>query len=363
MAKLSIKKEPFLALLLFLVICLSYSIDSSVSSSFNKKMELSNNYKDIEFSFIETNGIKMRIAQKGEGPLVLLVHGWPESWYSWRHQILSLSEQGYRVVAPDMRGYGETDSPDDSNEYNIKKLTADMVGILDALGAETATIVGHDWGSPVAAHSALFYPERFTKLVLMSVPYTGRPEASPLGSLRAVFGDNFFYMLHHNEPGGIAEKEYDSDVRGILKRLYTSPDTPREDPEVTDPHKSAGGWLKRLGEPKEMPKWLLQEDLDYLVSQFEKAGFTGGVNYYRNLDTNWEITKDIEDLKIKAPTLFISGKDDMVIRGASAEELKISMKDHVEKLEGVVLFPGIGHWVQQEEPDKTNQALLEFLGN
>jgi len=339
------------------------SIDTFSSSSFNKNMEISKKYQGIEFSYIETNGIKMRIAQKGEGPMVLLVHGWPESWYSWRHQIMSLSEQGYRVVAPDMRGYGETDSPESPSEYNIKKLTADMVGVLDALGEETATIVGHDWGSPVAAHSAIFYPERFTKLVLMSVPYTGRAAASPLSSLKAAFGDNFFYMLHHNEPGGIAEKEYDSDVRGILKKLYTSPDTPREDPEVTDPHKSAGGWLKRLGEPKEMPDWLLQEDLDYLVVQFEKAGFRGGVNYYRNIDTNWKITEDMEDLRIKVPTLFVAGKEDMVIQGASTSGLEASMKDHVTSLIDVTLFPNTGHWVQQEEPEKTTQALLKFLDN
>ena len=133
----------------------------------------------VKFSFIETNGIKMRIAEMGEGPLVLLAHGWPESWYSWRHQLVGLSQAGFRVIAPDMRGYGETDAPSELDEYDVTHLTADMVGILDALGETTAYIVGHDWGAPVATFSALFYPERFTKLVIMSVPYNGRQDHTP----------------------------------------------------------------------------------------------------------------------------------------------------------------------------------------
>jgi len=316
----------------------------------------------VSLRTIESNGIEMRIAEMGEGPVVLFAHGWPESWYSWRHQIAGLAAAGYKVVAPDMRGYGETDAPPLEEDYNIVTLAADMVGILDALGVEKATMVGHDWGAPVAAHSVLFHPERFNALVLMSVPYGGRGPSSPMAGMRAGFGDNFFYILYHNEPGGVAEAEYDGDPRGLLSRLYLSPDSPREAPTVTDPKRAAGGWIPRLGAAKGLPDWLAQEDLDYYVSQFENAGFRGGVNYYRNIERNWELTEDVEDQRIKVPTLFIAGEQDVVIGGATAEMLETRMGPVVPDLRGVVLFPGIGHWVQQEAPEETNAAMLEFLG-
>ena len=158
-----------------------YSYAEEIEHKGNHEVNMNESpLEGVKFSFIETNGIKMRIAEMGEGPLVLLAHGWPESWYSWRHQLVGLSQAGFRVIAPDMRGYGETDAPSEIDEYDVNHLTADMVGILDALGETTAYIVGHDWGAPVATFSALFYPERFTKLVIMSVPYNGRQDQNPI---------------------------------------------------------------------------------------------------------------------------------------------------------------------------------------
>jgi pimeloyl-ACP methyl ester carboxylesterase len=315
----------------------------------------------ISFQHIESNGISMRVAEMGEGPAVLLAHGWPESWYSWRHQLKGLSEAGYRVLAPDMRGYGETDAPEAVEEYNVVTLVADMVGVLDALGIEQATMVGHDWGAPVAAHSVLLHPERFNGLILLSVPHRGRGPAPPLAGMRANFGDDFFYMLYHNEPGGVAEAEYDSDPRGFLSRIYQSPDAERDPPEITDPKRAAGGWIPRIGAPKGLPDWLTQADLDYYVSQFERAGFRGGVNYYRNLDRNWALTEHLAGAQVTVPTLFIAGEQDLVIAGASTEALETAMAGAVPDLRGVELFPGIGHWVQQEAPEATNAAMLEFL--
>lgn len=316
----------------------------------------------VSFRDIETNGIRMRIAQAGTtGPLVLLAHGWPESWYSWRHQFAPLVAAGYRVVAPMMRGYGDTDAPDAVDEYDIVHLAGDMVGILDALGEETAIMVGHDWGALVAWHSVLLHPSRFTALIAMSVPYSGRPPQSPLVTWQQSFGDNFYYILYHNEPGGVAEKEYDADPRGLLSRLYLSPTSPREAPEITDPKRSAGGWIGRLGAARELPDWLTADDLDYIVGQFEKSGFRGGINYYRNFHRNWEITPQLTDKKIPIPTLFIAGTRDVVIAGATAERLQGGMARVVEDLRGVVLIPDIGHWVQQEAPAQTNAAMLEFL--
>lgn len=317
----------------------------------------------INFRFIESNGLRMRIAEAGNGPLILLAHGWPESWYSWRHQILMLAEAGYHVVAPDMRGYGETDKPADVDDYDIEHLAGDLVGILDALGEETAILVGHDWGSIVAWTTVLLHPTRFTALIAMSVPYGGRVAQSPMDSWRQAYGDNFFYILYHNEAEGVAEAEYDANPSGLISRLYLSPSSPREPAVITDPLRSAGGWIDRLGAPLGLPDWLTQDDLDYVVSQFEHAGFRGGINYYRNFHRNWEITEHLEDAKIEIPVLFIAGTRDMVIAGADEERLTATISRATEDLRGVVLIPEIGHWVQQEAPEQTNAAMLEFLND
>jgi pimeloyl-ACP methyl ester carboxylesterase len=318
----------------------------------------------VEFKTIHANGIRMRIAMAGsenrDGRLCLLAHGWPESWYNWRHQIPFLVEQGYRVAVPDMRGYGETEAPAEVQAYDIRSLSDDMAGILDALGEEQAIMIGHDWGAIVAWHAVLFYPGRFSALIAMSVPYAGRPAESLYESYRKRHGENFFYMLYHNAPGGIAEKEYDADPHGIISRLYLSPDSPREAPVIADRHHSAGGWIGRLGAPKGLPSWLSADDLAYVVDQFSRSGFRGGVNYYRNLHRNWEITADLDPV-VRVPTLFIAGEKDMVIHGASKEQLAAAIGRVVPDLRGVELFPGIGHWVQQEAPQQTNAAMASFL--
>lgn len=315
----------------------------------------------VRFRFIETNGIRMRTAEAGdEGPLVLLAHGFPESWYSWRHQLTAIADAGYRVVAPDMRGYGETDAPPEVDDYDIEQLAADMVGVLDEMGDEQAVIIGHDWGALVAWYSVLLHPSRFSGLVAMSVPYGGRAARSPVESWQEQFGDNFYYILYHQEPG-VAEAEYDADPRGLLSRLYLSPDSPRDPPAVTDPLRSAGGWIPRLGAPRAQPAWLTEADLDYYASQFEQAGFRGGVNYYRNFHRNWEITPQLADAQVTVPTRFIAGERDVVIGGADQAALTSRMAPVVPDLRGVVLLPDTGHWVQQERPEETNAAILEFL--
>jgi len=192
------------------------------------------------------------------------------------------------------------------------------------------------------------------------VPYGGRAPQSPLEGWQAVFGDNFYYILYHQEPG-VADAECDADPRGLLSRLYLSPDAPRHPPEVTDPLRSAGGCIPRLGAPVEAPEWLTGADLDYDVAQFEEAGFRGGVNYYRNFHRNWEITPQLAGVQVAVPTRFIAGERDVVIAGANADMLTESMGRVVPDLRGVVLLPAAGHWVQHELPEDTNVAILEFL--
>jgi len=313
-----------------------------------------------KFSAITSNGISMRVAEAGSGPAVLFIHGWPESWYSWRHQLEGLAAQGYRVIAPDMRGYGETDSPAEASQYSVDILAKDVVGVLDALNIDKATLVGHDWGAMVVWNTAVFHPQRFNGVIGMSVPYVPRADRPPLEIWKEQMGENFFYITYHNEPGGVAEAEYDSDPRAMITALYASPDTPREDPVITDPKRSAGGFIGRLGTPKEIPSWITQQELDYYISEFTRSGFRGGVNYYRNFDTNWHLTADVDPV-LQIPSAFISGRADMVIGGADETGLKAMMGPLMSDLREITLIDNIGHWVQQEAPTETNAAIVRFI--
>ncbi len=314
----------------------------------------------VHFRMVKTNGVTLRVAEAGKGPLVVLVHGWPESWYSWRHQIPALAAAGYHVIAPDLRGYGGSDRPPAVEDYDIEHLSGDIVGLLDALGEKRAVLIGHDWGAIVTWNTVLLHPDRFSAMIAMSVPNGGRAAGPPLAAMKAANGDNFYYILYHQEPG-VAEKEYDADPRGLLSRLYASNDTPRDPPTVVDPKRSAGGWIPRLGAPKQLPSWLTQADLDYFVGQFEHAGFRGGVNYYRNFDRNWQITPQLSGARIKVPVAFVAGEDDIVIRGAKAPALRATMSRVADDLREVKLVPGAGHWVQQEKPQDVNAFILDFL--
>ena len=310
---------------------------------------------------VQSNGIKMRIAEQGSGPLVVLLHGWPESWYSWRYQLPALAKAGYHVVAPDMRGFGGTEAPPAVDDYTIQKLTGDVVGLLDALHEKTAVVIGHDWGATVAWYSVLMHPERFRAIVAMSVPLRPRTAESPMTVARHTYGDRFYYQLYFQQPGA-AEKELDGNPREFLSRIYASPSTPRTPPQVTDPAASAGGWTVRIGKPSETVPWLSAADLDYYVAEFQRTGFRGGLNYYRNIDRNWETTEQLAQTRISVPALFIAGEKDLVISGATKAQLLAMMGPRVDDLR-VDLYPNTGHWVQQERADEVNGAIATFLSS
>jgi pimeloyl-ACP methyl ester carboxylesterase len=313
---------------------------------------------DISHREIPTNGIKLHIAEAGSGPLVLLVHGFPESWYSWRHQIPALAAAGYHAVAVDVRGYGRSDAPAPVEAYSMKNMTADMAGVVDTLGEKPAVIVGHDWGAPIAWTSAILYPQHFRGVVGMSVPFLPRSPLPPTQLFKQVFGDNFFYILYFQKPG-VAEAELEADVRRSM-RLFLYAASGEAAPEAV-------GWVKKkdarflegMPEPKTLPTWLTEADIDYFTAEFERTGFRGGLNRYRNMDRDWEELPQLEGAKVLQPALFVCGdKDGVIAMNPTGIE---AMKPNVPNLQGIVMLPGAGHWTQQERPVEVNAALIDFL--
>ncbi|HZU74754.1 MAG TPA: alpha/beta hydrolase [Acidimicrobiales bacterium] len=304
---------------------------------------------------VATNGVELRVTEAGEGPLVVLAHGFPELAYSWRHQIPFLAEAGFRVVAPDQRGYGGSSRPAAVEDYDILHLTGDLVGLLDDIGEDRAVFVGHDWGSIVAWNMALLHPERVAAVVGMSVPFLPRSPLPPVQLMRQVFGSSFFYIVYFQEPG-VADAELGRDPATTMRRLLAA--APRAGAlDETAMADDGRGFVERMQEPEALPGWLTQAELDHYSDEFSRTGFTGGLNWYRNLDRNWEMTPELSDAKVTVPSLFIGGADDPVLVMSPPSVMDGHLLDH----RGTVLIPGAGHWVQQEAPTAVNTALLEFL--
>lgn len=307
---------------------------------------------------LETRGIRLHVVEQGQGPLVLLLHGFPESWYSYRHQLPALARAGYRAVAPDQRGYGDSDKPHAIEAYDQVTLVQDAVGLLDALGEEQAIVVGHDWGAPVAWHMALLYPERVRAVVGMSVPYGGRPASAPLARLQETFKDIFFYMLYFQEPG-VAEAELEADVRRSLRVFYYSGSGDAPAGAAFSPQPKSAKLLDTMADTETLPPWLSEADLDYFTAQFERGGFRGPLNWYRNFDRSWERTVALAGKKIEQPALFIAGDRDPVLAWSKRQLERLP--ELAPQLRGTVLLPGCGHWVQQERPEDVNTALVRFF--
>jgi pimeloyl-ACP methyl ester carboxylesterase len=320
----------------------------------------------VKHRIVETNGIRMHLAEAGAGPLVVLCHGFPESWYSWRHQLNALADAGFRAVAPDMRGYGQTDRPDEIERYTLLHLVGDMVGLLDALDAESAVIAGHDWGAPVAWHAALLRPDRFRAVIGLSVPYRPRGQARPT-TLMPTTDDALFYQLYFQSPG-VAESELERDVRRSMRTvLYSaSGDVPRRDtggaaPGAVGMVPRSGGFLSRMADPATLPPWLTGTDLDFYTAEFERTGFRGGLNWYRNIDRNWELLAPFAGARVTVPALYVAGDRDLVVAFRGMDQLLPNLSRFVPQLRGTIMLPGCGHWTQQERPSKVNAAMIDFL--
>jgi pimeloyl-ACP methyl ester carboxylesterase len=308
---------------------------------------------------LDVNGIRMRVADRGRGPLVLFCHGWPETGHSWRHQLAAVAAAGFRAVAPDMRGYGGTEAPQAIEQYTLLHLVGDMVALVKALGDERAVIVGHDWGAPVAWHAALLRPDVFHAVVGMSVPYSPPSRTDLLSALEAQ-GIHTFYMQYFQTPG-VAEAELERDVEASLRRIYFSASGDRPGGGLFGLIPPGQGLLDRTIDPELLPPWLKAEDIAHCAAEFRRSGFRGGLNWYRNLRRSSELLAAWRGCVIQQPSMFIAGSRDAVLKfpGFAAQIERFGRT--LPGLTGSHLLEGAGHWVQRERADAVNALLLDFL--
>jgi len=299
-----------------------------------------------------TNDIDMEVFEQGEGFPVILAHGFPELAYSWRFQIPVLAEAGYRVIAPNQRGYGETDKPEQVEAYDIRHLCGDLNGLLDALGLEKAIFIGHDWGGPVVWNMALIHPERVAGVVGMSVAFSPRGDSDPLARMEELFGPEH-YIVHFNRQPGVADAAFDADPERFLSNTFRHRQWVDRKPRSSSSGSSTSLSLMRLlnsanpsGEPL-----MAKEELDVFIAAFSKGGFTGPINWYRNSTRNWETSADLPQ-RIDVPCAMIYGEHDAVPKGRDFSE-------YVPNLETITL--DCGHWIQQEKPEEVNAFLLDWL--
>ncbi|MFZ9406949.1 MAG: alpha/beta fold hydrolase [Burkholderiaceae bacterium] len=316
----------------------------------------------MKFIDIPTNGIHLRAAIAGSGPLVLMVHGFPESWYSWRHQIGPIAQAGFTACAIDVRGYGGSDKPQAVEAYSLANITADVAGVIEAISPDgQAVVIGHDWGAPIVWNTALTRPDRVRAVAGLSVPWTGIPQVCFLDAVKAAYTakGRFFYQVYFQDEG-VAEAELEADVRTSLRKFYyaISGDAP-EGSWPLKPHGAA--LLEGLTDPQPFPAWLSAEDEAYFVAEFQRSGFRGPLNRYRNHQRDFEWQQQFKDKRIEQPALFIGGERDLVLRMIPGMDMVERMKPHLPALQGAHLLPGIGHWTQQEAPEAVNRILLEWL--
>ena len=317
---------------------------------------------DLRHRIEHVNGVRIHCVEAGAGPLVLLVHGFPESWYSYRHQLHALAEAGYRAVAIDVRGYGRSSAPTLIEAYRMLCHVGDNVELVSALGEQQAVIVGHDWGAPIAWNSALLRPDVFRAVVGISVPYAPAGAIPPSQVFRMMGGAEEFYIEYFQQPGR-AEAEIEANVREWLLGFYYSasgnvpPMLPGNGSMATI---ASGTKMKdRFHYPDPMPSWLTEQDLDVYAAEFERTGLSGGLNRYRNVDRDWEDLGVFRGRPIDVPSMFVGGEKDGPTLWGAPSIAKFSVT--LPKLYRSIILPGCGHWVQQERADEVTAALLEFL--
>jgi pimeloyl-ACP methyl ester carboxylesterase len=330
---------------------------------------------DLTHRFVHVNGVRLHIAEQGEGPLVVLLHGWPESWYSWRHQFEPLVAAGYRVVAPDQRGYARSEQPTDVASYSLLHLVGDVLALVRELGEEQAVLVGHDWGAPVAWTAAMLRPDVVRAVAGLSIPPILPGGMVPPSVTRTQYGEHF-YQIYFQEPG-VADTEFAKDLSETFRRFLVgasgdSPDFEEPRPLVVP---EGLGLLDAMPESPELPAWLTEEDIQVYAEDFALHGeraFTGAFNWYRNIERNNELLAPFQGRGIEVPALYVVGDRDMITSLYAVDGLTVGdllrgkagpnpMSAIAPEMRPPVVLPGAGHWTQQERPAEVNAALLEFL--
>ena len=323
---------------------------------------------EVEFKVVESNGINIRLATMGEGPLVIFCHGWPESWYSYRHQLPVVAKAGFKAVAYDVRGYGESDKPHEIEAYSMRNMTNDVIGIIDALDYDTAITIGHDWGGPIALNTAALNEDRITATGTLSVPFMGRGPMPTLDLWKEIYKDRFFYQLYFQKEG-IAEEEFESDLTRALFMTYTNSDGRgmkfnfEKGQSGLVPEKTKDStFLEGMEVFEDFPDWFSKEDLDYFVSQFEISGLRGPFNRYRAQNIDWHEIPELEGKILEQPAFFVTGTLDPVnFFVPSDQSLTDRIKPNYKNLLFAEELEGIGHWTQQEAPEEVNSFILDFL--
>jgi len=323
---------------------------------------------EVEFKVVESNGINIRLAMMGEGPLVIFCHGWPESWYSYRHQLPVVAKAGFKAVAYDVRGYGESDKPHEIEAYSMRNMTNDVIGIIDALDYDTAITIGHDWGGPIALNTAALNEDRITATGTLSVPFMGRGPMPTLDLWKEIYQDRFFYQLYFQKEG-IAEEEFESDLAKALFMTYTNSDGRgmkfnfEKGQSGLVPEKTKDStFLEGMEMFEDFPNWFTKEDLDYFVSQFEISGLRGPFNRYRAQNIDWHEIPELEGKILEQPAFFVTGTLDPVnFFVPSDQSLTDRIKPNYKNLLFAEELEGIGHWTQQEAPEEVNNFILNFL--
>ena len=324
--------------------------------------------ENVEFKIVESNGINIRLAMMGEGPLVIFCHGWPESWYSYRYQLPAVADAGFKAVAYDVRGYGESDKPHEIEAYTMRNMTNDVVGIIDALGYDTAITIGHDWGGPIALNTAALNEDRISATGTLSVPFTGRGPMPTLDLWKEIYKDRFFYQLYFQKEG-VAEEEFESDLSRSLFMTYTNSDGRgmkfnfEKSQSGSVPEKTKDStFLEGMEMFEDFPNWFTKEDLDYFVSQFEISGLRGPFNRYRAQNIDWHEIPELEGKILEQPAFFITGTLDPVnFFVPSDQSLTDRIKPNYKNLLFAEELEGIGHWTQQEAPQEVNSFIIDFL--
>lgn len=316
-----------------------------------------------EFRFVQLADVRLRVAVEGRGPLVLMVHGFPESWYSWRHQMTPVAEAGFTAAALDARGYGGSDKPFPVEAYAMEHMVADVVGVIEALSpGASAIIAGHDWGAPIVWNSALIRPDRVRAVCGLSVPYMGVPSRPFSAVFDEVFTkrNKFFYQAYFQKEG-VAEAEAERDIRGFLRKFYYALCGEAPDGSWPSDKTADATLLQGLVDPDPFPSWLSAADLDYYVGEFARSGLRGPLNRYRNHERDFAFLRRFEGRKIEQPALFIGGERDLVLTMFGRTDFAAAMRGEIPDLRGSDVLEGCGHWTQQERPRAVNDRLLAWL--